>query len=157
MNGVHYGVATAEQVAGMSGLQRMQAVVAGTLPQATISHTLDFVLVDAGPGTAVFEGRPGPTLLNPMGTVHGGWALTLIDSATGCAAMTTLAPGVAYTTVETKANMNRAITPATGLVRCEGRVIAQGRTIITAEARVLDTDGRLLAHGTSTLLVLAGR
>jgi uncharacterized protein (TIGR00369 family) len=105
----------------------------------------------------VFEGRPGPHLLNPLGTVHGGWALTLIDSATGCALHTELAAGTGYTTVETKANFTRAIAATDGPVRCEGRVVHRGRQIATAEARITGADGRLLAHGTSTLIILARR
>jgi uncharacterized protein (TIGR00369 family) len=105
-------------------------------------------------GKAIFIGDPSDRILNPLGIVHGGWALTLIDSCTGCAAHTTLPAGVGYTTVETKVNFVRAITPATGPVRAEGRVVARGRTIITAEGTLTDSRGRLLAHGTSTLMVL---
>jgi uncharacterized protein (TIGR00369 family) len=93
-------------------------------------------------------------LLNPLGGVHGGWALTLIDSATGCAAHTLLPAGASYASVETKANFTRPIRQDTGRVRAEGRVVSRGRQIITAEARILDADKRLLAHGTSTLMVL---
>ena len=99
-------------------------------------------------------GEPSDRILNPLGIVHGGWALTLIDSCTGCAAHTTLPAGVGYTTVETKVNFVRAITPASGQVRAEGVVVARGRTIITAEGKLTDSRGRLLAHGTSTLIVL---
>ncbi len=154
MTGYDYGVASASDVAGMSGKQVLQAIVAGSLPQPPIAAALDFWLVEVGDGFAVFEGEPGPRLLNPMGTVHGGWALTLIDSATGCAASSLLPPGTGYTTLETKGNFSRPIKSDTGRVRAEGRVISQGRQIITAEARVLAADGRVLAHGTSTLLVL---
>jgi uncharacterized protein (TIGR00369 family) len=118
---------------------------------------LGFALAQVGDGVAVFEGTPSPALFNPLGTVHGGWALTLIDSATGCAAHTTLDKGILYTTVETKVNFSRAIMPDTGRVRAEGTVISRGRQIITTESRVLSKDGRILAHGTSTLLVLGPR
>lgn len=90
-----------------------------------------------------------------MGSVHGGWPLTLIDSAAACAANSLLPAGTGYTTVETKGNFSRPIKPDTGRVRVEGRVVSHGRQIITAEARVLAKDGRVLAHGTSTLLVLS--
>ncbi|MDE2578360.1 MAG: PaaI family thioesterase [Hyphomicrobiales bacterium] len=152
-----YGVATPDQIAGLSGLEILQAIIAGRLPQATISQRLDFWIVEAREGYAVFEGQPSAGLLNPMGTVHGGWSLTLIDSATGCACLTLQPPGVGYTTVETKGNFTRAITAKTGRVRCEGRVIAAGKQIVTTEARILDSDGRVLSHGTSTLLVLPPR
>ena len=92
-------------------------------------------------------------MLNPLGGVHGGWALTLIDSATGCAAHTLLPAGIGYATVETKANLTRPIRHDTGRVRAEGRVISRGRQIMTAEASILDTSGRILAHGTSTLMI----
>lgn len=149
-----YGVATPEQIAGRSGREILQAIVDGELPQAPISRTLGFHIVEVGEGYAAFEGQPTDALLNPMGTVHGGWALTLIDSVTGCAALTTLPTGRGYTTVETKGNFARTVTPRTGLVRAEGRVVAAGRTIISATAEIRDEDGRVLAHGMSTLLVL---
>lgn len=150
-----YGVATPAQLAGLSGRQAMQAILDGRLPQAPICATMGFLLVGVDDGVAVFEGTPSPALFNPLGTVHGGWALTLIDSATGCAAHTTLPAGTGYTTVETKANFSRAITADTGVVRCEGRVVNAGRRIISAEAVLRDAAGRILAHGTSTLMVLA--
>ncbi len=139
----------------MSGRELLEGVASGRLPMPPIGQTLSFGLVEVGEGTAVFEGEPGDHLLNPMGIVHGGWALTLIDSATGCAAHTLLPAGVGYTTVETKVNFSRAIRADTGRVRCTGRVINQGRQIISAEAVVTGSDGRVLAHGTSTLLVLS--
>ena len=150
-----YGLASPGDVANMNGREVLQAIVDGRLPQPPISQALDFWLVEVGDGFAAFEGEPSSRLLNPMGSVHGGWPLTLIDSATGCAANSLLPAGVGYTTVETKGNFSRPIKPDTGRVRVEGRVVSQGRQIITAEARVLATDGRVLAHGTSTLLVLS--
>lgn len=141
----------------LSGRELLQAGMDGHLPPASIAATLNFRLVEIGDGTAVFEGGPGAAHLNPLGSVHGGWALTLIDSACGCAAHSTLAAGVGYTTVETKVNFTRAIRPDNGVLRTEGRVVARGRTIITAEARIVDADGRLVAHGTSTLMVLPFR
>ncbi|QQQ20128.1 PaaI family thioesterase [Brevundimonas vitis] len=119
--------------------------------------TLTYGLVEVGDGMAVFEGQTGPHLLNPAGTVHGGWALALIDSATACAAHSTLPAGVGYTTLSTTGNLTRPILVDTGRVRCEGRVINAGRQIITTEATVRDTGGRLLAHGTSTVMVLKPR
>jgi uncharacterized protein (TIGR00369 family) len=149
-----YGIVSREQAATMSGRELLEGVASGRLPMPTMGRTLAFRLIEVGDGTAVFEGEPGEHLLNPAGIVHGGWALTLIDSATGCAAHTLLPAGVGYTTVETKVNFSRAIRADTGRVRCEGRVINQGRQIISAEAVLKGQDGRVLAHGTSTLLVL---
>ena len=128
-----YGVAKPEDVAGMTGRQIMQALIDGKLPAPPIAQTLGFWLVEVGDGYAVFEADTGPHLLNPLGGVHGGWALTLIDSAAGCAGHTLLPPGVGYTTVETKANFTRPIKHDTGRVRAEGRVISRGRQIMTAE------------------------
>lgn len=146
--------ASAQDLMAMTGLEAMRALIAGTFDAPNIAATLDFRLVEADEGFAAFEGEPSERLLNPLGIVHGGWALTLIDSACGCAAHTALPRGVGYTTVETKVNFVRAITPETGRVRAEGRVVSQGRTIITAEAKLTDARGKLLAHGQSTLLVM---
>ena len=115
---------------------------------------LSFWITDVGDGFAVFEGEPGPHLLNPMGGVHGGWALTLIDSAGGCAGHSLLPVGAGYATVETKANFPRPITKDTGRVRAEARALGRGRQILSSEARILDGEGRILAHGTSTIIVV---
>jgi uncharacterized protein (TIGR00369 family) len=152
-----WGVVPPAEAATLSGRELLEGMVAGRLPMPPMGHTLGFRLVAVGEGTAVFEGDPGEQLLNPMGIVHGGWVLTLIDSATGCAAHTLLPPGVGYTTVETKVNFSRVIRADTPRVRCEGRVVSKGRQIISAEAAVKGSDGKVLAHGTSTLLVLEAR
>lgn len=150
-----YGVATAEQIAGLSGLEVLRAMIAGALPAPPIARLMGFDLIEADAGVAVFAGEPFAELLNPHGTVHGGWALTLIDSAGGCAAHSMLAPGFGYTTIETKANFARPILPGGGPVRAEGRVVTSGRRIIATDVRVADSRGRIVAHGTSTLLVFA--
>ena len=129
-------------------------MIAGRLPSPPMASTLGFRLVEVAPGRATFEGEPGPHLLNPLGSVHGGWALALIDSAAGCAVHTELEAGTGYTTVETKVNFTRAIAPDGGTVRCEGSVVTRGRKIATAEARLLSAEGKVLAHGTSTLIIL---
>jgi uncharacterized protein (TIGR00369 family) len=147
-------MAIADELRTLSGLDALRAMIDRKQLGPAMARTLNFVLVEVAEGFAAFEGEPGPALLNPQGTVHGGWALALIDSCTGCAAHTLLPAGVGYTTVETKGNFVRPITPATGKVRAEGRVVAAGKTIITAEGRVLDGAGRILAHGTSTLIIL---
>ena len=146
--------AVARDLIGMSGLEALRALIAGKFPPPSISTTLGFRLVEVDNGYALFEGEPSDRILNPLGVVHGGFALTLLDSCTGCAAHTTLPAGVGYTTLETKGNLVRAIMPDTGVVRAEGRVVAQGRTIITAEGKITDAAGKLYAHGTSTLLVM---
>ena len=151
-----YGLASREHFEAMSGIELLRAIVAGELPAPPIGQALGMLLVEVEPGRVVFEGRPGPHLFNPLGGVHGGFALTLIDSATGCSVHTELDAGVGYTTVETKANFVRPV-PSEGVVRCEGRVVSRGRTIATAEAYLRSEDGKLLAHGTSTLIILGKR
>jgi len=150
------GMANSQEIAAMSGKELLQALLDGRLPPPSMAATLSFWLVEVGDGFAAFEGDPGPQLLNPMGTVHGGWALALIDSATGCACHSVLPPGASYTTIETKVNFSRPITPDPGRVRAEGRVVSQGRRIISSQAQLLSRDGRVLAHGTSTVMVLEG-
>ena len=140
----------------MSGREILQAINDGELPQPPIAETMTFWLTEVGDGFAAFEGEPGAHLLNPMGSVHGGWALTLIDSACGCAGLSLLPPGSSYATIETKANFARPITKNTGRVRAEAHVVARGRRVISAEAKVLGPDGKILAHGTSTLMVSDG-
>ena len=152
-----HDVVAPDRMAGLTGREMLDAMLAGDVPPPPIGRTLSFALVEVGDGIAIFEGQPGPDLLNPLGTVHGGWALTLIDSATGCALHTLLPAGAGYTTVETKVNMTRAIRAGDGRVRCEGKVVHHGRQIATAEARLLGADGKLLAHGTSTLMIFGSR
>jgi uncharacterized protein (TIGR00369 family) len=119
-----YGLADPAEVRLMSGREFLQAVIDGRLPAPPIANTLTFRLVEAGDGFAAFEGDAGPHLLNPLGMVHGGWALTLIDSAAGCAAHTLLPAGVSYTTIETKTNFSRPISKDAGRVRVEGAWLA---------------------------------
>ncbi|HYJ81245.1 MAG TPA: PaaI family thioesterase [Allosphingosinicella sp.] len=151
------GIPTREEIAHLTGLEMLQAIISGALPAPPIGATMGFRLVEVEPGRAVFEGRAGPHLLNPLGGVHGGVALTLIDSAAGCAVHTELPAGTGYTTVETKVNFTRPVPPDGSPLRCEGRVVTRGRQIATAEARLLSADGKLLAHGTSTLIILPPR
>lgn len=151
--GVGPGVATREQIQGLSGLQALQAMLAGQLPYPTIARTLDFQLMAVGEGHAVFQGKPGAAHLNPMGTVHGGWFATLLDSALGCAVQSRLPAGRGYTTAELGVNLVKALTPAVPRVRAEGRVLHCGRQLATAEARLLGPDGTLYAHATTTCLV----
>lgn len=145
---------TARDMMALSGLDAIRGILEGRFPPPSISDTLGFRLTEVEFGRVVFEGEPSERILNPMGAVHGGWALTLIDSACGAAGHTTLPADVGYGTLETKANFVRAITPATGTLRCEGKVLAQGRTILTAEAKLTDVTGKLYAHGTSTCMII---
>ena len=147
------GVATRAQITGLSGLQQMQAMLRGELPYAAIAKTLDFLIVEVEEGRAIFQGTPGAAHLNPMGSVHGGWFATLLDSALGCAVHTCMLPGRGYTTAELGINMVKALTPKVQRVRAEGRVIHCGRQLATAEARLVGPDGTLYAHATTTCLV----
>ena len=151
--GVGPGVARHDQIAGQTGLEIMQAMLQGELPSPTIAQTLDFTLIEVSPGHAVFQGTPGVAHLNPMGTVHGGWFATLLDSALGCAVHTRMAPGQGYTTAELSVNLVRALTPKVLRVRAEGRVLHCGRQLATAEAKLIGPDGALYAHATTTCLV----
>ncbi len=147
------GVATPEQIAGKTGLEVMQAMLNGELPHAAIAQTLDFLILEVGDGHAVFQGSPGVQHFNPMGTVHGGWFATLLDSALGCAVHTKMPPGRAYTTAELSVNIVKALTPKVQRVRAIGRVIHCGRQLATAEAQLVGPDGTLYAHATTTCLV----
>ena len=147
------GIATPAQWAGKTGLEQMQAMIAGDLPFAPIAKTLDFTLLSVGPGVALFQGTPGPAHFNPMGGVHGGWFATLLDSALGCAVHTMMPAGRGYTTAELSVNFVRGLSPKVGRVRAEGKVIHCGKQLATAEARLFGPDGALYAHATTTCLV----
>jgi uncharacterized protein (TIGR00369 family) len=146
---------TVQSAPGKTGLQLIRMVFEGELPPPPIAVTMGFTGVEAKEGWAAFEGEPDESLYNPIGVVHGGWAMTLLDSAMGCAVHTTLAVGERYTTLEVKTNFVRPITLETGRVRCEGFVVHRGATVATAEAKlVAKATGKLLAHGTTTCLII---
>lgn len=150
-----FGVADPDEVRHRSGLEMMQAMLNGELPGAPIGGTLDFLLVEISPGKAVFQGKPGLAHYNPLGSVHGGWFATLLDSALGCAVHSMMPPGRAYTTAELHVNLVRAITTQVPRVRAIGQVIHCGRQLATAEARLVGPDGTLYAHASTTCLVFA--
>ena len=147
------GLGRPEQFAGCTGMDVFRAMLAGQIPIPPISETLDFILVEAEPGRVQFQGRPRFAHYNPLGTVHGGWIATLLDSAVGCSVHTTLAPGKAYTTLELKVNYVKALTERTPLVRAVGEVIAVGSRVATSEGRLVGPDGTLYAHATTTCLI----
>lgn len=151
------GLARPAQVAGKSGLETMQAMLAGELPYPHIADTLDFSLVEVGPGLAVFQGTPQLKHYNPLGSVHGGWFATLLDSALGCAVHTALPAGRGYTTAELGVNIVRAATVDSGPLRAIGKVLHCGRQLATAEARIVGPDDKLYAHATTTCLVFEAR
>ena len=151
--GARPGLAGPGQVRGKTGLEILQAMLAGELPTSHIGETLDFALVEVDQGRCAFQGTPQLKHLNPMGGVHGGWYATLLDSAMGCAVHTLMPAGRAYTTAELSVNIVRAASTKSGPLRAIGSVIHCGRQMATAEARIVGPDGKLYAHGTTTCLV----
>src|SRR4051812_34713860 len=144
-----------EQPRELTGLDFLRAMIAGDLPAPPMAELMGIALVEADEGYARFRGVPGMQHLNPIGSVHGGFAATLLDSALGCAVHTTLPAGVGYSTLELSVNLVRGITPATGPVRAEGRIVHAGRRTATAEAKLhAEEGGALLAHATTTCLIL---
>lgn len=151
--GAGVGLANPADLVGLTGLQQMQAMLDGKLPYPHIADTLDFSLVEIGEGRAVFQGQPQLKHYNPLGTVHGGWYATLLDSAVGCAVHTAMPVGRAYTTAELSVNIVRAASYKSGPLRAIGTVIHAGRQLATAEGRIVGPDGKLYAHATTTCLV----
>ena len=148
-----YGTVSAERRKEMSGLEFVQGLADGTLPLNTIAKTLGYDVAEAGSGRVVVTAQPSDLHLNPAGTVHGGLTATLLDSCMGLAVQSTLEKGIGQTTLEFKISLLRPITPETGEIRAEGIVLSRGRRVGTAEGRVTDGQGRLLAHGTTTCLI----
>ncbi len=150
-----YGTLSAERQREMSGLEFVQGLAAGTVPLNMIAKTLGYDVVEAERGRVVVAVEPSESHLNPYGTVHGGLTATLLDSCMGLAVQSTLDKGFGQTTVEFKISLIRPITPETGLIKAEGIVLNSGRRVGTAEGRVTDGKGRLLAHGTTTCLIFS--
>lgn len=148
-----YGVISPEDAAGKTGLEVLQGIIEARLPGPPIAKTLSFTLTEAEHGRAVFAGTPTYEAYNPLGTVHGGWTATLLDSALACAVHSTLAIGEGYTTMEFKVNCVRPITDKLGELICEGKVIHRGRRMATSEATLRDADGKIYAHGTETCMI----
>jgi uncharacterized protein (TIGR00369 family) len=153
MTSKSYGTASAEQRRAMGGLAFVQGLVDGTLPLNTIAQTLGYDVSEAESGRVVVTLVPNDSHLNPSGTVHGGLAATLLDSAMGLAVWSTLEKGFGQTTLEFKISLIRPITSGIGVIRAEGTVLNRGRRVGTAEGRIIDERGRLLAHGTTTCLI----
>ena len=148
-----YGTVSAERQKEMSGLEFVQGLVDGTLPLNTMAETLGYDVIDVTEGRVVVTARPDGGQLNPSGTVHGGVAATLLDTCMGLAIRSTLPKQFGSTTLEFKISFVRPITPDTGAIRAEGVVLNCGRRIGTAEGRITDSNGQLLAHGTTTCLI----
>ncbi|MCO6389418.1 hotdog fold thioesterase [Aliihoeflea aestuarii] len=142
-----------EDVAHYTGLELLRRVVEGEYPAPSIAARMNFGLVEVDEGRVVFQGMPGARHFNPLGSVHGGWAATVLDSALGCCIHTLLDKGEGYSTVEMKVNYLRPISDKTGVVTCEGKVVNKGRTLAVSEARMTDENGKLLAIGTETCAI----
>ena len=138
----------------MSGLELLQALVDQRLPSPPMAETMGFALTAVSEGEAEFQCAITRRHLNPFGTVHGGVALALLDSAAGCALHTLLLAGVGYASIETKVNYTAPLTLESGTVRAVGRILSKGKTIATAEAKLYEKNGQLVAHGSSTLMIL---
>jgi uncharacterized protein (TIGR00369 family) len=148
-----YGTVSTERREELSGIAFVQGLVDGSLPLNTFARTLGYDITEASSGKVVITMQPRDDQLNPAGTVHGGVAATLLDSCMGLAIWTTLEKGVSQTTLEFKISLVRPITPGMGTIRAEGLVLNRGRRIGTAEGRITDEGGRLLAHGTTTCMI----
>jgi uncharacterized protein (TIGR00369 family) len=148
-----YGTVSAERQKAMNGLEFVRGLISGELPLNTIAQTLGYDVVEAERGRVIVTLVPTDAHLNPWGTVHGGLTATLLDSCMGLAVQSTLETGFSNTTLEFKISLVRPITPETGPISAEGKVLNNGRRIGTAEGRVTDRTGRLLAHGTTTCLI----
>lgn len=149
------GVATRDQLREHSGLEFLRAIGSGKLPPAPIGELIDFVPIEVEAGRMVFQGTPGAQHYNPLGTVHGGYAATLLDSCVGCAIHSMLPAGKGYTTLELKINYIRALTDKSGPVRAEGKVVSVGGQIGIAEGRLTDENGKLYAFATTTCLIFS--
>jgi uncharacterized protein (TIGR00369 family) len=147
------GVARPDQVAGKTGMQVFDAIFAGELPYPPIGETLDFLPIEIEFGRAVFQGKPMLRHYNPLGTVHGGWIATLLDSCVGCAVHSTLPAGKGYTTAELKINYVRPVTTKVALLRAIGTVIHVGSRMATADGRLVGPDGKLYAHASTTCFI----
>jgi len=147
------GVTPLEQVRTLSGMEFLQGMLQGKFPPPPIAAAADMILYRVESGIAVFQGTPGARFYNPLGTVHGGWISTLLDSCMGCAVHSMLERGQGFTTAELKINFVRPIFDGSGPLRAEGKVIHFGRQIATSEGRLVDERGKLYAHGTTTCLI----
>jgi uncharacterized protein (TIGR00369 family) len=148
-----FGNVSRETLASTQGLDFLKGMLEGRHPAPPIAETLDFTMVEVSAGKCVFTGNPSRKHYNPSGTVHGGYAATLLDSAMGCAVHTLVPQGKGFTTLEIKVNYVRPMLDGTGEVRCEAQIINMGKTVATADGKILDDKGRLIAHGTTTCLI----
>jgi uncharacterized protein (TIGR00369 family) len=148
-----YGVISPDEARQLNGYELIKRMMEGTLPAPPIAKVLNFRLSEVEPGRAVFTGQPSMDYYNPHGSIHGGFAATLLDSCMGCAVHSALPVATGYTTLEIKVSFLRPLMESTGPIRAEGKIISVGKRVGTAEGRIVDLEGRLYAHGTTTCLV----
>ena len=153
MSQARYAPIPLEQLREMSGIELFEGLISGSLPGAPIAKLMNMWVQEAEPGRVLFGGEPGLEHYNPIGSVHGGYAGTMLDSCMSCAVQSMLPKGMGYTTLEYKVSLVRGITHKTGVVWAEGRAIQVGNRVGTAEGRITDSSGRILATGTTTCLV----
>jgi len=153
MNNISFGVVSPDEIKSLSGYDFIKRMQEGQFPAPPIGKAMQFHLVEVEEGRVVFSAHPSADYYNPLGSVHGGYTSTLLDSCMGCAIHSSLPVGMTYTSLEIKINFVRAITSNTGLVRAEGKVISVGKRVGTAEGRLVDSHGKLYAHGTTTCLI----
>ena len=151
------GVVSREELVAGDGLSFLRGIIAGTNPAPPFADAMDFELAEADEGRVVFVGQPSARFFNPLGTIHGGWTATILDSAMACAVHSALRVGEGYTTLEMKLNYVRPVMPASGPVRCEGRLIHRGGSVATSEGKLVDAQGKLLAHGTETCMIFGAK
>lgn len=144
------------EAASLSGVEILNRMKSGDLPMPPMAEVIGMTPESAEPGRVVFTSTPKAAFLNPMGTIHAGYALTLLDTVLACTVHSTLQPGQSYTTLEVKANFVRAILPDSGVLTIEGNILSAGRRIGTSEAKITDAKGRLLAHATTTCIIFSG-
>jgi uncharacterized protein (TIGR00369 family) len=149
----HDPLETAGLASGLTGLDFLHRIASGQIPAPPVAELIGFYPTFVLPGRVVFAYEPREEHYNPLGTVHGGILTTVLDTVMGCAVQSQLAAGVSYTTIELKTSFVRPVTLATGSLRAEGGVLHAGSRVATAEAKLLDADGTLFAHATSTLLI----
>ena len=150
---VNYGVVDTDVLKSVSGLEFLQGIISGRFPQPPIGERMNMRLAEVERGRAVFEAMPGLEVYNPLGTVHGGFAATIMDSCMACSVQSMLEVGFGYTTIEFKITFIRPVTEQTGLVRGVGEVVNVGRRLGVAEGRLLDANGKVLAHATTSCMI----
>ena len=145
-----------ELATAATGIELLEKLRDGALPPPPFAEVTDIWITEVERGRVVFEARPSRRFYNPLGTVHGGWIATVLDSAMGCAVHSIMKAGQAYTTVDMSVSFVRPVFADAGIVRCDGKLIHSGNRIATAEGRLWDAAGTLIAHGSETCLVIGG-